>query len=189
MFAGFASYPDKPALIDGPSGRILSFRQLAEAVDKVAAGLAAYGLTKGDVFAIYSPNLPEYAVAFYAVAKLGAINTTINPLYTVDELINQLNDAGAKFLLTIPQFLDNALAAAQKTAVRQVFVLGEAAAGASAFSSLLDHDATAPKVTIDPHKDLVVLPYSSGTTGLPKGVMLSHRNIVANMAQIDGITQ
>jgi acyl-CoA synthetase (AMP-forming)/AMP-acid ligase II len=188
VFAGFAGYPDKPALIDGPSGRTLSFRQLAETVDKVAAGLTAHGLAKGDVFAIYSPNLPEYAVAFYAVAKLGAINTTINPLYTVDELINQLNDAGAKFLLTIPQFLDKALAAAQKTAVRQVFVLGEAAAGASAFSSLLEHGATVPEVTIDPQQDLVVLPYSSGTTGLPKGVMLTHRNIVANMAQIDGIT-
>ena len=75
---------DKPAFVDGPSGRILTYRGWAESVRRTATGLSARGFRKGDVFAIYSPNLPEYAVAFHAVSLLGGINTTISPLYTVD---------------------------------------------------------------------------------------------------------
>src|SRR5262249_1703933 len=71
---------DKPALIDGPSGRTLTYRQLADSVKRAAAGLATRGFKKGDVLAIYSPNVPEYAVIFLAVATLGGINTTANPL-------------------------------------------------------------------------------------------------------------
>src|SRR5689334_11069030 len=73
---------DKPALIDGPTGRTLTYRQLADGVRRAAAGLHRLGFRKGDVLAIYSPNLPEYAVVFQAVALLGGINTTANPLYT-----------------------------------------------------------------------------------------------------------
>lgn len=175
---------DKPALIDGPSGRALTYGQLAGAIQKVAAGLAGRGFNKGDVFAIYSPNLPEYAVAFHGVALAGGVNTTINPLYTVGELAFQLNDAGAKYLLTIPQFLDKALEAADESGVEEVFVLGEAE-GATPFAELLAGDGSAPKVDINPRQDLVVLPYSSGTTGYPKGVMLTHHNLVANCCQIE----
>ncbi|MCZ6749606.1 MAG: AMP-binding protein, partial [SAR324 cluster bacterium] len=91
---------DRPALIDGLSGRALTFGQLAEGIRRGAAGLSRRGFKKGDVFAIYSPNVPEYAVAFHAVASVGGINTTINPLYTADELAHQLNDSGAKYLVT-----------------------------------------------------------------------------------------
>ncbi len=114
LFAAAATRAEKPALIDGPTGRTLTYGQLVGAIRLVAASLAKRGLKKGDVFAIYSPNLPEYAVAFHAVASLGAINTTVNPLYTAHELAHQLKDAGARYLLTIPQFLPNALAAAQE---------------------------------------------------------------------------
>jgi len=176
---------DKPALIDGPSGRTLTYGQLAGAVRLAAAGLAQRGFHKGDVFAIYSPNLPEYAIAFHAVSSLGGINTTVNPLYTADELAYQLNDAGARFLLTIPQFVDKALEAAGKSEVEEVFVFGEAE-GATPFASLLQSDGQVPEVQINPGEDLVVLPYSSGTIGLPKGVMLTHRNLVANICQVDG---
>lgn len=175
---------DKPALIDGPSGRTLTYGQLAGAIQKVAAGLAGRGFNKGDVFAIYSPNLPEYAIAFHGVALAGGVNTTINPLYTVGELAFQLNDAGAKYLLTIPLFLDKALEAADESGVEEVFVLGEAE-GATPFAELLAGDGSAPKVDINPRQDLVVLPYSSGTTGYPKGVMLTHHNLVANCCQIE----
>lgn len=181
-----ATYGEKPALIDGPSGRVITFNQLAEAIHAAAGGLAAHGLGKGDVFAIYSPNVPEYAIAFHAVAKVGGINTTVNPLYTADELAHQLNDAGAKFLLTIPLFLDKAIEAAGKSNVEEIFVFGEAD-GATPFAELLESGSKLPDVEIDPHKDLIVLPYSSGTTGLPKGVMLSHHNLVANMIQSDNI--
>ncbi|HEY8132803.1 MAG TPA: AMP-binding protein, partial [Thermoanaerobaculia bacterium] len=84
---------DKPAFIDGPSGRTLTYSGWAQSVRTVAAGLHQRGFRKGDVFAIYSPNLPEYAIVFHAVSLLGGINTTINPLYTADELACQLKDA------------------------------------------------------------------------------------------------
>ncbi|HEX2375763.1 MAG TPA: 4-coumarate--CoA ligase family protein [Actinomycetota bacterium] len=173
---------DQPALIDGPSGRTLTYRQLAGGVRRVAAGLAARGFGKGDVFAIFSPNLPEYALAFYGVAAAGGVNTTISPLYTADELARQLQDSGARFLLTVPPFLDKALDAAGRSGVEEVFVLGEGE-GATPFTSLLTAGDTPPDVEIDPASDLVALPYSSGTTGMPKGVMLTHRNLVANLCQ------
>ena len=179
-------FPDKPAMVDGPSGRTLTYGQLAGAIKKVAAGLAQRGFGKGDVFAIYSPNLPEYAVIFQAVATVGGINTTINPLYTVDELANQLNDSAAKYLVTVAPFLDKAKEAAAKSKVEEIFVFGEAD-GATPFAALLDSDGEPPAVKINPKEDLVVLPYSSGTTGLPKGVMLTHYNLVANLCQIEGM--
>src|SRR5829696_3837363 len=84
----------KPALIDGPTGRAITYAEFARLVPRAAAGLAARGLNKGDVCAIFSPNLPEYAVAFHAAALCGAATTTVNPLYTSAELARQLNDAG-----------------------------------------------------------------------------------------------
>jgi acyl-CoA synthetase (AMP-forming)/AMP-acid ligase II len=177
---------DKPALIDGPTGRTLSYRQLADGIRRTAAGLARRGFRKGDVFAIYCPNLPEYAVVFFGVALAGGINTTVNPLYTADELAKQLNDSGARFLVTVPPFLDKAREAAARSRVEEVFVFG-AAEGARPFTDLLQSTDAPPRVAIDPANDLVVLPYSSGTTGLPKGVMLTHRNLVANLRQCEGM--
>lgn len=179
-----AELGDKPALIDGPSGRTISFRQLAGAIRLVASSLSKRGLGKGDVFAIYSPNLPEYAIAFHAVASLGAIVTTANPLYTATELAHQLQDAKARFLLTVPPFLPQALEAAKTAGIEEVFVFGEGE-GATPFASLLQSDGQLPPVEIDAAKDLIVLPYSSGTTGLPKGVMLTHQNLSVNLLQTD----
>ncbi len=177
---------DKPALIDGPSGRTLTYRQLAEAVRRAATGLARRGFRQGDVLAIYSPNCPEYAVAFNAVASLGGINTTVNPLYTADELANQLKDSGARALVTAPPFLDKAREAAAKAGIEELFVFGTAE-GARPFAELLQAPPDPPAVTIKPGTDIVVLPYSSGTTGLPKGVMLTHGNLVANLEQCEGM--
>ena len=177
---------DKPALIDGPSGRTLTYAQVAAGVRRVAAGLARRGFRKGDVFAIYSPNLPEYGVAMLGVAALGGVTTTVNPLYTADELAKQLADCRARLLVTVPPFLDKALEAAKKSGVEEVFVFGDAA-GARPFAELLQAGEHPPAVAIDPAQDIVVLPYSSGTTGLPKGVMLTHRNLVANLCQCEGM--
>lgn len=179
-------FADKPALIDGPSGRTITYGQLAGGIKLVAGSLHRRGFGKGDVFAIYCPNIPEYAIAFHAVATLGGIVTTINPLYTAEELAHQLNDAKAKYLLTIPMFLDKALEAKAKSGVDEVFVFGEGE-GATPFASLLQGDGVVPTVEIDAKEDLVVLPYSSGTTGLPKGVMLTHHNLVSNLCQCEGI--
>ncbi|MBO6937691.1 MAG: AMP-binding protein [Deltaproteobacteria bacterium] len=175
-------FGDRPALIDGPSGRTITFAELAKAVKSLAAGLAGKGLKKGDVVGIFSPNLPEYAVAFHGIATAGGVVTTVNPTSTAEELSRQLQAGKARFLITAPPFLATANEAAKDAGVEEVFVFGEAE-GATPFASLMGNPDDAPSIAIDPANDLVALPFSSGTTGLPKGVMLTHRNLVANVAQ------
>jgi acyl-CoA synthetase (AMP-forming)/AMP-acid ligase II len=185
-----AELGDEPALIDGPSGRELSYAELALSVRALAAGLAARGFGKGDVLGIYMPNLPEYAIAFHGACSAGGKCTTMNPLYTAGEVAHQLEDSGARMLLTIPALLEAAREAAGRAGVADVAVVGEAdpqsrgAGGTIPFADLLGDPDDAPEPDIDPAADLAVLPYSSGTTGLPKGVMLTHRNLVANLNQV-----
>jgi acyl-CoA synthetase (AMP-forming)/AMP-acid ligase II len=186
VLQGLEGLEDKPALIDGPTGRALTYGQLVKSIRLVAASLAARGFKKGDVFAIYSPNLPEYAIIFHAVSLIGGINTTVNPLYTVEELNFQLRDSGAKFIVTISAFLDKAIEAVRETKVEEIFTFDQAE-GATPFAALFQSDGLPPEVEINPREDLVALPYSSGTTGLPKGVMLTHHNLVSNIAQCDGV--
>ncbi len=177
---------DKPAFIDGPTGRILTYAGWAVAVQRVAAGLHRLGFRKGHVLAIYSCNTLEYPVIFHAVSLLGGINTTINPLYTAEELACQLKDAGARYLVTAPAFAEKAKEAAHDAGITEIFVFGE-----SSFTSLSTASGEPPSVNLDPRNDLVVMPYSSGTTGLPKGVMLTHYNLVANLLQsgVLGVTE
>jgi acyl-CoA synthetase (AMP-forming)/AMP-acid ligase II len=177
-----AQLADKPALIDGPTGRLLTYGQLADDVRRAAAGLTAHGFSQGNTFAITAPNSIEYVVAFHAVTSLGGVITTINPVSTIEDLAYQLSDAGATFLLTTPELLEKTREAAMRARVRQVFVIGEST-GATPYVSLLKHGDTLPPVTIDPREDIAALLYSSGTTGWPKGVMLTHANLVANIVQ------
>jgi acyl-CoA synthetase (AMP-forming)/AMP-acid ligase II len=165
---------DKPALIDGPSGRAVSHAEVAERVRRLTGALAAGGVAAGDVVALCASNSPEYAIAFHGTAAAGAVCTTINPLYTVDEIAFQLEHSGAQVLISSPDGLDRARDAARRAGVSAVHALDDA---------LLDGDpSAAPTAPVEPG-ELVALPYSSGTTGLPKGVMLTHRNLVANILQ------
>jgi len=180
-----AELGDSPAIIDGPSGRVMTYRQLASDIQAVAAGLAERGLTKGDVLSIYAPNVPEYAVAFHAVISIGGIVSTANPLLTAGELSTQLLDGNAKFMLTVPGLLEPVREAARSAGIpdNHIYVIGEAE-GVTSLADLAASGAQPPVVEIDPVEDVAVLPYSSGTTGLPKGVMLTHYNLVAQDVQI-----
>jgi acyl-CoA synthetase (AMP-forming)/AMP-acid ligase II len=173
----------QPALIDGPTGRVITFADFCRQVPRAAAGLSARGLQRGDVCAIFSPNLPEYGIAFHAAALAGAATTTVSPLYTPTELARQLNEVRARFLFTAPALLPVAQAALAATAVEHIFVFGDAD-GATPFASLLADAGDTPRAQIDAENDLAALPYSSGTAGLPKGVMLTHRNMVASLCQM-----
>ncbi|MEJ5255803.1 MAG: 4-coumarate--CoA ligase family protein [Acidimicrobiales bacterium] len=177
-----AELGDKPALIDGPSGRVLTYRELDEQIRSLAGGLVSRGFGNGDVLAIMAPNVPEYATVFHGVAMAGGAVTTVNPTYTAREVRHQLEDSGATLTVTVPMFLETAREAAAGTNVEEIFVLGEATDGAPSVTELFGAPL-AEQAAVAPD-DLVALPYSSGTTGLSKGVMLTHRNLVANIAQV-----
>ena len=186
VLAGAAARRDAPALVDGATGRTLTYGQLIDQVRALAAGLARRGIGKGDVVAILAPNMPEYAVVFFAVSRLGAILTTVNSSYTVEELVFQLTDAGARLIIMTGALADRAReAAAAQPRPAEVVTIDETSRLPSLASISLDADP--PAVVIDPATDVIVMPYSSGTTGLPKGVMLTHRNLVANLVQIDAV--
>ena len=195
VLEGAAARGDKPALVDGPTGRVLTYAQLADGVERVAAGLAARGFSRGDVFGILSPNLPEFPVAFHGALRAGGVATTMNPLSSADELAHQLSDSKARYLLTVPPLLETARQAADRAGVEEVFVFGEVSAsrpdgaeGATPFAALLSQAGDPPEIgDLDPSTALAALPYSSGTTGLPKGVMLTHRNLVANVVQFQAV--
>ncbi len=178
-----AKLDQKAAFIEGPTGRSVTYRDFQEQVSGLAAALAGQGLRKGEVLAILSPNLPEFMIAFHAAATLGAITTMIPPLFTDDEIRTQLLDSGASYLLTVPELLNGARELVRTTGIKQLFVAGEAP-GALSLASLVSRNGKLPKVDINPQEDVVALPYSSGTTGLPKGVMLTHHNLVAMLAQM-----
>ncbi len=182
-----SQFGDKPALINGATGTQITYAELPELINTFAGNLAGRGFYKGDVLGILSPNRPEYAVAFHGVSRAGGVVTPINPLYTANEISHQLKDSGAKILLTAPTFIEKALEAAKAAGVEEVFVFGSAE-GATPYSELLEPNGSAPEVEIDPTVDLIALPYSSGTTGLPKGVMLTHHNLVSNIKQMEGMS-
>ena len=190
VLAGAAARGQRPALICAVTGRRVAYAELPKLVDRTAVGLAALGIAKSDVCAVFAANAPEYVIAVLAIARLGAVATTVSPANTKDDLAKQLRDSGARVLFTSQALAPVWTQALTGTGVRHVVLFddpGEAAAPtevqAHRFEALARAPGQLPAVTIEP-EDLVALPYSSGTTGLPKGVMLTHRNLVANMLQI-----
>lgn len=181
VFAGLESSPDKMVLCDGVSGAQLTAAQFMLQVKQLAGGLTARGFGAGHVVAILAPNCPEYCVIFHAVAWAGGTVTTLNPTYTAAEVRHQLNDAKAEVLFTLPSLLEVAESAIEGTAVEETVVIGSAnntTSMADLMTEPLDE-----QIAVDVSMHTVVLPYSSGTTGLPKGVKLSHQNLVVNVDQ------
>ncbi len=179
-------FPQKTAIIDPSANRRLTYAEYGEIVEALARGLVAAGLRPGEVIAIFLANSWEFCVAYHAATLAGAIPTLLNPTYREREVRYQLENSGAVFLISDAPFVkDINLAGLQN--LRRVFMTRQPVSSAENFSNLL-HPATAtlPSPGQPPSEALAALPYSSGTTGLPKGVMLSHFNLVANVYQIIG---
>ena len=171
--------PAGSALIDGPSGKAVSYGELARRIERIAAWLHADGLRPGECVATWAPNLPPVAACTLAAMRLGAAVTGLNPAWSDDEVSAQLGDADATVLVTVPDLADRA----RSFGIRRVVVLGEAPPGAVPLAELLASRADPPRPEID-CDSVALLPYSSGTTGLPKGVMLTHRQLVTVSRQI-----
>jgi acyl-CoA synthetase (AMP-forming)/AMP-acid ligase II len=178
----------KRAITDASSGLGYSYDELQEGARALSSGLSQWGLGHGSVVAVLAPNLVEYPLIFHGVAMGGRTLTTLNPLYTVWEIREQVKASGASMLFTVPSLVDKAKAAALLTSVRGVVVIGESegAEDVIPWSSLMG-DANSGDAPVDQFNDVVALPYSSGTTGLPKGVMLTHRNLLANLVAIESV--
>jgi len=180
-----ATFGDRDALVDVPSGRRWTYRELNAAVDALATGLMDLGVAKGDRVGIWAPNVPEWVLVQYATAKIGAILVNINPAYRSHEVGYVLGQAGISVLLSAASFKTSDYRAmieevrGDAPALRTVLLLGspgwEALAGTTA-----DPDAVATRLASLDRDDPINIQYTSGTTGFPKGATLSHHNILNN---------
>jgi long-chain acyl-CoA synthetase len=186
MRATAARFPDKTAITF--KDQAITFADFDRQSNRLANGLARLRLASGDRMALYLPNGPHYELAFYAASKLGAIACPMNPSYREREVTYQVNDSGAKVMVTHASLAPVVDACrTQMPNLEQVVVVGSGAGGASdraiSYDEVIDSGrATDPGVRVEQHQ-LAALPYSSGTTGLPKGVMLTHRILVCNQLQ------
>ncbi|XP_013418047.1 4-coumarate--CoA ligase 1 [Lingula anatina] len=178
-------YEDYVALVSAETGKEYTFNEVRFYVRRVASALTRLGFGKGDVFCIYCPNIPEFALMFLGVLAVGGVVTTANPMYRHDELIPQLKNTAAQYIITFEDAVPIAQQAASEVGLKAVYVFGEAP-GCRSFSELLADDGSmCPKyVPVNPKEDVAILPSSSGTTGLPKAVMLTHYNVVGNLIQM-----
>jgi 4-coumarate--CoA ligase len=188
VFERLADRRDRACLIDGATGEVLTFGDVDRLSRRVAVGMrAALGVRPGGTVMLLLPNSVEFALAFLACSRLGAATTTANPLHTPPEIAKQAAASGATIVVTEPAFV----AKVRGLAGVAVVATGDGAEGCVSFADLAaahDEPAAPPEeAAIDVVNDVVALPYSSGTTGLPKGVMLSHRGLVTSVAQlVDG---
>ncbi|ROP51817.1 4-coumarate--CoA ligase family protein [Streptomyces sp. PanSC9] len=185
VLGGAVAFGDRPALVDGTDGTTLTYEQVDRFHRRLAAALADAGVRKGDVLALHSPNTIAFPTAFYAATRAGASVTTVHPLATPEEFAKQLADSGAHWIITVSPLLAAARRAAELAGgIREIFVCDQAP-GHRSLIDLLATTAPEPRIDIDPAEDVAALPYSSGTTGIPKGVMLTHRQIATNLAQLE----
>ncbi len=171
-------------------GTTFEFGRLQALVEKMAASLAAGGIEKGDRVALMLPNCPQYVISFFAIVRLGAVVTQINPMYVEREIEHILNDSGAETIVVYADVYERVRSVLPDTNLKTVIVVdfeGEPRRfdpGHSSFGDFLSSDADpAPDVDIDPAEDVAALQYTGGTTGVSKGAMLTHRNLVANVQQ------
>ncbi|KAL2239401.1 UNVERIFIED_CONTAM: 4-coumarate--CoA ligase-like 7 [Sesamum indicum] len=186
LFRNASSFADKPALIDSHTGKILTFAQFKSMVSRVSHGLLQLGIKKNDIVLIYAPNSIQYPLCFFGIVAIGAVATTVNPIYTVSELSKQVQDSKAKLIITVEDLLPKVkdfglpviLLGTEKNSVLPIGRIPSI----TLFSELVNSEGS---VSLDSNRngikqnDTAVLLYSSGTTGTSKGVILSHRNFIA----------
>ncbi len=189
-----ADVPDRPATAF--LGAQLTWAEVKERSDRLATALARMGIVKGDRVGMMLPNCPQYVFAAFAILRIGAIVVNINPLYTPREIAVVAHDSGMRLLIVLDLLAPAALAVRDRTSIETVVITSLAeysAAGAQCpavkgtqrlsdiLASVSQPDL--PRVSIDPQNDVAVLQYTGGTTGVPKGAMLTHYNIFANVIQ------
>lgn len=194
-------------------GRRYSYRQVLDGASRVACGLKAMGVTKGDRVGLHLPNTPHYLAAYYGALKLGATVVNFSPLYTAAELSHQVEDSGTKvmFTLSAKALLPTALKVLETSSLERLIVGSVAGTltpvksalyrllkrsevserpddpRITAFSALIANAGTCDHVPLNPETDIALIQYTGGTTGLPKGAMLTHQNLSANARQVDAI--
>ncbi|WP_027408331.1 long-chain-fatty-acid--CoA ligase [Anoxybacteroides tepidamans] len=167
----------------------ITYKELAYMVEKLAANLQNLGIQKGDRVAIMLPNCPQYVISYYAILRIGAIVTQVNPMLVERELTYLLQDSGAETIIIYDALYPRLKAVQSNTAVKRAIVVSLQPSAASfeqdiAFDQFLTQgDGQVRPVPVDPAHDIAVLQYTGGTTGRSKGAMLTHRNLVANVMQ------
>jgi long-chain acyl-CoA synthetase len=202
-------YPDRASTIF--KGAVISYKEMNTQTDAMAAALVEMGVKKGDRVGIFMPNLPQFVIAFYGILKAGAAVVAINPTYPVDEIIMPVDDANIDVMFTLTRFYDKVKAARERTKLKKIivsnikealppftrllFTLLKEKKDGDHLDTLADGDvwmhdllakhanSTKPNITVSPD-DTAVFQYSGGTTGVPKGAVAMHRNVVANTLQI-----
>ena len=175
-----ARLPDKTALVFGD--RTFTFRELEKLTNQAANGLKGLGVAKGDRVTLFAQNSPEWAISYHGIAKAGGVINPVNAMLTAEELVYVVKDCGAKVLITTPDRAKAVLNLKSEGHLKEIVVIGAPLAGTMSFDDLLKGQAetvTAPGNKAD---ELSTICYTSGTTGFPKGAMLSHRNVVLNAA-------
>ncbi|XP_065851668.1 4-coumarate--CoA ligase 2-like isoform X2 [Euphorbia lathyris] len=184
-FQYLPNFSDRPCLISGSTGKIYTFSETHLLSRKAASGLSNLGIKKGDVIMILLQNCPEFVYSFMAASMIGAVTTTANPFYTRNEILKQFSSSGAKLIITQSLYVDK-LRDVQGLDFT-IITIDAPPENCVHFSTLIS-ESEIPNVVNFEEDDPVALPFSSGTTGLPKGVILTHKSLITSVAQqVDGI--